>query len=139
MRFVVEARRGGRLKSSEEVMDIVQACDLTGSLRGAAAVAGCDHKTVAHWMAARDAAGGGLPVAVRRRPMVEPFAEKIDELVERSCGRIRVDKAHEKLVAMGYLGSGRPMSRSLSSGSSASASASGSTRASTGSPGGRRR
>jgi hypothetical protein len=64
-------------------------------------------------MVARDAAGGGLPVAVRRRPMVDPFAEKIDELVERSRGRIRADKAHEKLVAMGYLGSERTTRRAV--------------------------
>ena len=38
-------------------------------------------------------------------PMVDGFAEKIDELVERSKGRIRADKAHETLLAMGYLGS----------------------------------
>jgi hypothetical protein len=53
------------LKSSEEVMEILEAFDLTGTLRGAAALAGCDHKTVAHWVSAREEAGGGLPVSVR--------------------------------------------------------------------------
>ncbi len=37
------------LKKSEEVMEILEAFDLAGSLRGAAELAGCDHKTVAHW------------------------------------------------------------------------------------------
>jgi transposase len=101
------------LKKAEEVMEILEAFDLTGTLRGAAALAGCDHKTVAHWVAARDAAGGGLPVAVRRRPMVDPFADKVEELVERSRGRIRADKAHEKLVAMGYVGSERTTRRAV--------------------------
>jgi transposase len=101
------------LKKAEEVMEILEAFDLTGTLRGAAELAGCDHKTVAHWVTARDAAGGGLPVAVRRRPMVDPFAEKIAELVERSRGKIRADKAHEKLVAMGYLGSERTTRRAV--------------------------
>jgi hypothetical protein len=32
------------------------------------------------------------------------FAAKIDELVERSGGRIRADVAHDKLVAIGYEG-----------------------------------
>jgi transposase len=94
-------------------MEILEAFDLAGTLRGAAALAGCDHKTVAHWVAARDAAGGGLPVAVRRRPRVDPFAEKIEELVERSRGRIRADRAHAKLVAMGYLGSERTTRRAV--------------------------
>jgi hypothetical protein len=67
--------------------------------------AGCDHKTVAHWVAARDAAGGGLPVPSRRRPRLDAFQEKSEELVERSRGKIRADKAHEKLTAMGYMGS----------------------------------
>jgi transposase len=94
-------------------MEILEAFDLAGTLRGAAALAGCDHKTVAHWVAARDAAGGGLPVAVRARPRVDPFAEKIDELVDRSRGRIRADRAHERLVAMGYLGSERTTRRAV--------------------------
>src|SRR5438034_5732039 len=83
------------LKNSEEVMEILEAFDLTGTLRGAAELAGCDHKTVAHWVAARDAAGGGLPVAVRPRPRVDAFAVKIEEWVDRSRGRIRADVAHQ--------------------------------------------
>ncbi len=86
-------------------MEILEAFDLTGSLRGAAELVGCDHKTVAHWVAARDAAGGGLPVAARPRPTVDRFAAKIEKLVERSHGKMRADEAHEKLVAMGYVGS----------------------------------
>src|SRR5579859_8269850 len=101
------------LKTPEEVMEILEAFDLAGSLRGAAELAGCDHKTVAHWVRAREVAGGGLPVAVRRRPRVDAFAEKIDELVERSRGRIRADVAHQRLVAMGYRGSERTTRRAV--------------------------
>jgi hypothetical protein len=90
------------LKTPEEVMEILEAFDATGSLRAAAELAGCDHKTVGHWVRARDAAGGGLPAPVRARPRVDAFAEKIDEWVKRSRGRIRADVAHRKLVAMGY-------------------------------------
>jgi hypothetical protein len=43
-------------------MDL-EAFDLTGTLRGTAQLAGCDHKTVAHWVRARDEAGDGLPVS----------------------------------------------------------------------------
>lgn len=86
--------------------EILEAYDLAGALRGAATLAGCNDKTVAHWVAVRDRAGG-ITAARRRRPAVEGFAGKIDELVERSHGKIRADVAHQKLVAIGYLGSER--------------------------------
>jgi transposase len=94
-------------------MEILEAYDLTGSLRGAAALAGCDHKTVGRLVAAREEAGGGLPARERRRPLVDPFAEKIDELVDRSRGQVRADKAHGILVAMGYQGSYRTTRRAV--------------------------
>src|SRR3954452_20866976 len=94
-------------------MEILEAFDLTGTLRGAAELAGCDHKTVAHWVRACDEAGGGLPVSVRPRPRVDAFAVKIEEWVDRSRGRIRADAAHQRLVAMGYLGSERTTRRAV--------------------------
>ena len=101
------------MKRAEEAMEILEAYDLSGSLRSAAALAGCDHKTVARLVAAREAAGGGLPERVRRRPLVDPFAEKIDELVDRSRAHMRADKAHGVLVAMGYEGSYRTTRRAV--------------------------
>jgi transposase len=101
------------LKTPEEVMEILEAFDLTGSLRAAAELVGCDHKTVAHWVRARDEAGGGLPVAVRPRPRVDAFAVKIEEWVDRSRGKIRADAAHQRLVAMGYVGSERTTRRAV--------------------------
>jgi len=92
-------------------MEILEAYDLAGTLRGAAALAGCDHKTVAYWVRMRDEAGG-LPVVERKRPAMEQvFAAKIDELVDRSRGRIRADAAHGRLVALGYQGSARTTRR----------------------------
>ena len=79
-------------------MEILEAFDLTGSFRAAGELAGCDHKTVAHWVAVRDAAGGGLAVPARPRPASGAFAEKVEELVRRSRGKIRADKTHETLV-----------------------------------------
>lgn len=99
------------MKKPEEAMEILEAYDVTGSLRGAAALAGCDHKTVARLVAAREATGGGLPARARCRPLVDPFAEKIDELVDRSRAHVRADKAHGVLVAMGYEGSYRTTRR----------------------------
>jgi len=101
------------VKKGEEAMEILEAYGLTGSLRAAAALAGCDHKTVARLVAGREAAGGGLPGRVRRRPLVDPFAEKIDELVDRSRAQVRADKAHGVLVAMGYEGSYRTTRRAV--------------------------
>src|SRR4051794_18275367 len=92
-------------------MEILEAFDATGSLRAAAELAGCDHKTVGQWVRAREQAGGGLPAPVRARPRVDAFAEKIEEWVGRSRGRIRADVAHRKLVAMGYEGSERTTRR----------------------------
>ncbi len=94
-------------------MEILEAFDLTGTLRGAAELAGCDHKTVAHWVRAREAAGGGLPVPTRPRPRVDDFAVKIEEWVDRSRGKIRADVAHQRLVAMGYVGSERTTRRAV--------------------------
>ncbi|MGH2803278.1 MAG: IS21 family transposase [Thermoleophilaceae bacterium] len=101
------------MKGSEEVMEILEAFDLAGSLRGAAELAGCDHKTVAHWVERRERCGGGLAVAVRPRPRVDAFAGKVEEWVDRSRGRIRADRAHERLVAMGYMGSERTTRRAV--------------------------
>ena len=100
------------MKKPEEVMEILEAYDLTGSLRGAAALVGCDHKTVAYWVRMREEAGGALPAAGRKRPAMEQlFEAKIDELVDRSHGRMRADAAHDKLVALGYQGSERTTRR----------------------------
>jgi hypothetical protein len=95
----------------EVVMEILEAYDLTGSFRAAAGLVGCDHKTVAYWVRQRELAGG-MPVVERARPAMEAvFAEKIDELVDRSNGQIRADKAHGRLVAIGYQGSERTTRR----------------------------
>src|SRR4051812_49644186 len=94
-------------------MEILEAFDATGTLRAAAELAGCDHKTVAHWVRAREDAGGGRPVSVRPRPRVDAFAEKIEEWVDRSRGKVRADVAHQRLLAMGYRGSERTTRRAV--------------------------
>jgi transposase len=93
-------------------MEILAAYDLTGSVRSAAVLVGCSHHTVAAHVAARDA---GRPVGdLARRPQVtDPYLDKIEEWVEASKGRIRADKAHEKLLALGYGGSDRSTRRAV--------------------------
>ena len=48
------------MKSAEEIMNILEAYDLTGSLRDAAELAGCSHHTVARYVAERER-GRALP------------------------------------------------------------------------------
>ena len=98
------------MKSAEEIMNILGACDLTGSLRDAAELAGCSHHTVARYVREREqgTAPGG---AAHRVSVIDPFLEKLEELVDRSKGKIRADRAHEKITAMGYAGSERTTRR----------------------------
>lgn len=89
------------MKRAEEVMEILEAFDLVGTLRGAAELVGCDHKTVAHYVAAREAAGGEWRAQGRACPRGDTRAAKIAEWVERSQGKVRADKVHERLLAIG--------------------------------------
>ena len=100
------------MKHAEEIMNILEAFDLTGCFRAAGELAGCDHHTVAHWVAARDA-GTLVGVPVRRDMLIDPFLAKVEEWMEQSHGKIRADKAHEKLLAMGYAGSERTTRRAV--------------------------
>lgn len=100
------------MKSDGEIMEILAAYDLTGSLRATAELTGCSHHTVARHVAARDA---GRPIAepAARDRVTDAFLPKIEEWVESSKGRIRADKAHEKLLALGYAGSERSTRRAI--------------------------
>lgn len=93
-------------------MRILEAFDLTGTLRGAAELAGCDHHTVARCVAARDA-GQLVGKMAPRGHVLDPWLEKIEEWVERSRGKIRADIAHERLCGLGYTGSERSTRRAV--------------------------
>ena len=88
-------------------MKILDAYDLTGSLRDAGELAGCSHHTVKHYVERR-AAAGVLDKAAARPQLIDAYLDKVEEWVERSLGKVRADVAHEKLVALGYTGSGSP-------------------------------
>ena len=58
------------MKSAGEIMEILEAFDLTKSLRDAGELAGCSHHTVARYVAAREVGGltdftGGAAAADR--------------------------------------------------------------------------
>ncbi len=93
-------------------MEVLEAFDLTGSFRAAAQLAGCSHHTVARYVAAREA-GGRLDKAAARPQLIEEFLPKVLEWVKNSRGKLRADKAHERLLAMGYEGSERTTRRAV--------------------------
>ncbi len=93
-------------------MEILDAYDLTGSLRDAGELVGCSHHTVKHYVERR-AAGGVLDRAAARPQLIDEYLPKVEEWVERSQGKVRADVAHEKLVALGYTGSERTTRRAV--------------------------
>jgi hypothetical protein len=100
------------LKSAEEIMEILEAFDLTRSFRDAGELAGCDHKTVAAWVARRDA--GTLTAEPASRPrLIDPFLPKLEEWMETSKGKLRADVAYDKLVSIGFTGSERTTRRAV--------------------------
>lgn len=101
------------MKSDEEIMEILEAFDLTMSLRDAGELAGCSHHTVGHWVAKRDAGELALGGPVRRERMIDPFMDKLEEWVERSNAKVRADVAFDKLVALGFEGSERTVRRAV--------------------------
>jgi hypothetical protein len=100
------------VKNSEEIVEILEAYDLTGSFRAAAELVGCDHHTVARYVRLRDA-GRGPDERIHREQLIDPWLPKLEEWVERSGGRIGADVAHGKLAAMGYGGSERTTRRAV--------------------------
>lgn len=100
------------MKRSEEIMEILAAYDLTGSLRDAAELAGCDHHTVARYVHARDA-GQSTTHPAPRDQLIEAYRPKLEEWVEQSHGRVRADVAHRKLQPLGYTGSERTTRRAV--------------------------
>ncbi|WP_246296393.1 IS21 family transposase, partial [Arthrobacter wenxiniae] len=100
------------MKSDGEIMEILEAYDVTKSFRAAAVLAGCSHHTVAKHVAARTA---GRPVAepVARDKVTDEYLPKIEQLVEKTRGRIRADVTHQTLVGMGYEGSERSTRRAV--------------------------
>ena len=76
---------------------MLEAFDLTGSFRDAGELAGCSHHTVAAYVTERDEGRLGGVGPVRRKRIIDRWLPKIEEWVERSCGKIRADRCHAKL------------------------------------------
>jgi len=102
----------GEVKSAGEAVGILEAFDLTGSLRDAAELAGCSPNTVARYVRLR-ARGRPLDEPVRRSQLIDPHPGKVEERVERSHGKVRADVVHDKLRALGFEGSERTTRRAV--------------------------
>ena len=100
------------MKHAGDVVEILEAFDLTGSLREAARLTGCSPNTVARYVRLRER-GQVAPDPVRRDQILDPYLAKLEEWVERSHGRVRADIAHEKLCALGFDGSERTTRRAV--------------------------
>jgi transposase len=99
-------------KPDRKIMEILEAFDLTHTFESAGALAGCDAKTVKRYVQMRDA--GLDPLTRGRRPrLIDPFVTKIEELVERSSGKVRADVVHQRLVAAGFAGDERTTRRAV--------------------------
>jgi hypothetical protein len=101
------------VESAGEIMNIVEAYDLAGSLRDAAGLAGCSHHTVARYVSGRERDRAVPGMAARRPGVIDGFLPKLEELAGRGKGKIRAGVAHEKITAMGYAGSGRTTRRAV--------------------------
>ncbi len=73
------------MKHAEEIMRILEAFDLTQSYRAAGELAGCDHHTVAQWVARRDA-GELTATPLQRRQLIDELLAKVEEWMEASNG-----------------------------------------------------
>ena len=87
-------------KKNEEIMEILEAYDLTRCASSAAELSGSDRMTVQRYVGLRDAGRDPLEHA-RRGRLIDPFMEKVEELVEDSKGKVRADVVRRT-------GTGRP-------------------------------
>lgn len=104
-----KARTG---EEHREIMEILEAYDLTGSYRASVVLAGCDHHTVARYVKMREA--GQSPTERKHRDRaIDAFLPRIEESVVRSNGRIRADIVHERLQAIRFTGGERTTRRTV--------------------------
>ncbi|MFD4764556.1 hypothetical protein ACFWOJ_38890 [Streptomyces sp. NPDC058439] len=57
--------------------------------------------------------GLAVDAPIVRPKMIDPFMPKIEEWVERSQGKVRADKLHERLQLLGFTGGERSTRRAV--------------------------
>ncbi|WP_323182011.1 MULTISPECIES: IS21 family transposase [unclassified Streptomyces] len=93
-------------------MEIFEALDATECVYSAAQLAGVDPKTVRRYARMRDT-GMSVDAPIIRPKLIDPFMPKIEEWVERSQGKVRADKLHERLQLIGFTGDERTTRRAV--------------------------
>ena len=73
------------MKSAEEIMNMLEAFDLTGSLRDAGELAGVSHHTVGRYVAAREAGALSDRPAARSQLIDEFLPKGISVAGSRAC------------------------------------------------------
>ena len=101
------------MKFDEEVMEILEAFDLTRSYRAAGRLCDCSHHTVAAYVDKRDRGQLGQSATKPRPSIIDPFRPKIEEWVQRSRGQVRADVCRRRLKALGFGGSERTVRRAV--------------------------
>jgi hypothetical protein len=94
-------------------MDILAVYQQVGSFRGAAAICGTTHKTVARVVAAHEAASSGepAPAAKPRARNYDPVAAVVAKQIAATKGRITAKRLLPIARAEGYAGSARNFRR----------------------------
>jgi hypothetical protein len=89
------------VKNGRQQVEIIALYQELGSFRAVAALVGCDHKTVKHYV---ELAGerGQLAPAQRRARLTDDFRELIGAKVEASGGRITARRLLRVVRAAGY-------------------------------------
>lgn len=99
-------------KSDREIMEILEAFDRTRCAHSAAQLAGVDEKTVTRYISLRDSGRDPLQ-RTRRARLIDPFLDRIEQMIEDSHGRVRADIVHQRLVTMGFTGTERSTRRAV--------------------------
>jgi hypothetical protein len=89
-------------------MEIPEAFDRTRCAHSAAHLAGVDEKTVTRYVTLRDSGHDPFQRS-RRARLIDPFLDKIEEMVEDSQARVRA----QRLVTMGFSGTDRSTRRAV--------------------------
>ncbi|MDE2769388.1 MAG: IS21 family transposase [Chloroflexota bacterium] len=95
------------MKSTEEIMKILQVYDQTLSYRETARQCGCSPHTVIAYVKKRRQGALGDPLKRPRASIIDPYRAKIEELVAESSGKVRAKAVCKRLKNMGYRGSDR--------------------------------
>jgi len=106
-------RRGPKMKDSQNSMEILEAYDLFGSYNGAANYSGCSPNTVKRLVQLRNAGELARCEQQKRPKSIDKFFSLVEEAVDKSRGKIRADRIHQRLKLLGYPGSMRTTRRAV--------------------------